>query len=256
MQGDHLSSNERRERDYNADMAIRSGSCVTGFIQVYHYKLRHKTFSEMKTKHVVMTVMIALGVVIKIVTDVLCIVYGAQHLSDDAKYQKYEMITVKNLTNYLAGGSYEVASNVTRAAYGRCDPLEDEFGIAHWLLIQGAIQLSSSILKVIEYVVDPLPTVQARKAEEDSYFRWHLPVQLLLALIFLFDICWILYGSAVVFSDHPDDSECPDQVHVFAFIYLVVLYVFVGFKCCLGIAGVMFGGIGYDQSDGFTETSF
>ena len=92
MQGDHLSSNERRERDYNADMAIRSGSCVTGFIQVYHYKiehdynadmaiasetcvtgfiqvyhykLRHKTFSEMKTKHVVMTVMIALGVVIK-----------------------------------------------------------------------------------------------------------------------------------------------------------------------------------------------
>jgi len=108
-----------------------------------------------------------------------------------------------------------------------CDSLDDGVGIAQWLFISGIYSICSMIYTWIvllmshdtnEGVQSPCPTVTA-------------VIQLLLLV---FNICWTIYGAVVTFEDHPDDSHCPNEVHVFAFVVVIIqLVVYSCFCCCV-----------------------
>ena len=47
------------------------------------------------------------------------------------------------------------------------------------------------------------------------------------------EVGWVIYGSVVVFMDHPDETGCPASIHAHAFWLLIITYGILGIGICI-----------------------
>ena len=124
----------------------------------------------------------------------------------------------------------------------RCDTLGDGIGIAQWMFGLGVSNFIVSILLMILSCSVGLAAGLAGTATmecwcstfesfvECAYLKG---IPCIVGVVFCFQVGWVIYGSVVVFMDHPDVSGCPSTIHLHAFIVLIITYVIMGLGICI-----------------------
>merc|ERR1712080_357671 len=92
-----------------------------------------------------------------------------------------------------------------------CDTVDNGVGIAQWMYGMG---ICNAIIGCTACVPSFYIVVTSQMGADTIVNKFAMPcVALCACLGFCFQLGWVIYGSMVVFKDHPDDTGCPLHVH-------------------------------------------
>ena len=108
-----------------------------------------------------------------------------------------------------------------------CDTLDNGIGIAQWMLGMGCL------LALLVVVTVCLAYFGCNHDHPTRYCFYILP-------LLLVHFGFLIYGAVVVFSDHPNDTKCPGEIHMFGFVLVIIqliVPVCLPFCFCCAIFG-------------------
>jgi uncharacterized membrane protein YhaH (DUF805 family) len=127
-------------------------------------------------------------------------------------------------TPFAVLGVVQIILGATHYHDTGCDPLDNGFGIQHYLLAEGCLCLCMVFVVVM---------IVALRGIWYCYYHdlsdWKFSSGVWCGL-FLTQIACITYGSVVTFMSVPD---CPQGLHTFSIVCLVGTYVLTVLVCCI-----------------------
>merc|ERR1712094_1517 len=112
-----------------------------------------------------------------------------------------------------------------------CDPLNDGVGIAQWMLISGIFGfITMCCTGGSVFIAGKGATASSPEGAAGATGAGGI-LTLCNGCLGLFQLAWTIYGMVVIFKDHPDESGCPGEVHMFGFVMMIISFVSIGLFC-------------------------